>query len=190
MNKPTSPLLTELNRAMAVLDAKARLCSTDVAVLRKRKADGDGNAADAESNLQMVLAGGDLTIGPNIDAQITSHMQKWKIIADAQDITKRKISDEQFKVNLKFCIIEKKPEFDKLMKRMCSSLIEANAVHTEMYAMKRSLVDNSIGLLGGVYDLDAESFLGTPNNRYSDFAQFFREAKRSGYISSVPRDLR
>jgi hypothetical protein len=187
MNTPTSPLLNELNQTMEKLEAKARSCSADVAALRKRKADGDGNADESETNLAMVLAGGDVTFAPDLDEQISTAMQKWKVISDAQDIQQRKISNQRFKVNLNFCITDKKPEFDRLMKKLCASLIEANAIHAEMYEMKRFLVDHRIGLIGGVYDIDPESFLDTPTNRYSEFAHFIREAKRLGYLSTVPK---
>jgi hypothetical protein len=76
---------------------------------------------------------------------------------------------------------------DKIMVRLSKSLADVHAAYVELFAMKRGLHNNGIGY-GTLFNVEP-TFLDHPMDRTSELADFFRDAKNAGYISSVPAEL-
>jgi hypothetical protein len=80
------------------------------------------------------------------------------------------------------------PKEAALMSKTCKSAAEFHESYTALYGMKRHLIDNGIGLRN--ICLTLPDFLGPADDRGGAFASWFREAKRKGYTSDIPVELR
>jgi hypothetical protein len=78
-------------------------------------------------------------------------------------------------------------EHDTMMKRLYAALIETHSAWSDLSALKQQLVDSGIGTRGICTNLP--SFLPAALNPYSDWADYFREGKRHGYINKIPAAL-
>lgn len=74
------------------------------------------------------------------------------------------------------------------MTRLCNSLAEVHAAYVELFRIKRHLANNGHRFCG-LFAVEPE-FLDIPTDKTTELADFFREAKAAGYISSVPAELR
>jgi hypothetical protein len=67
--------------------------------------------------------------------------------------------------------------------------VEVHGAVVELHKIKWELVNSEAGLQG-MFDIDLPDSLERPLDRASSFGDFFRAAKKAGYISSVPAELR
>jgi hypothetical protein len=149
----------------------------------------DERAEAARKNdiLQRTLAGESLEGSTDIKAQL--ELEHWQQAAyeSAIEHLNREIDKEKSVLAKEYCK-QLKPKYEDLMRRLCKQTLELHAAYSEVYDLKRHLIDNEIGLHGVC--LTMPNFLSTPNNPYSEFADFLRAAKSEGFIKEVPKELR
>ena len=114
-------------------------------------------------------------------------MAEWRAIEEAKEIQLRRIAQLKKQAETKLCH-SLKPAHDKIMARLCKSLVETHAAYVDLFRMKRGLANNGIGFCG-LFNVEPE-FLDPPTDRTTHLADFFRDAKKVGYITSVPAELR
>jgi hypothetical protein len=178
--------LTELLTMKASLARRAQASSEKVHSLRALKTEGQNNIDNKESRIAIVLSGKDIPASNDVDAQLTTEMLQWESINEAQQVIDKQIRTASYKAATALCK-SLKPEHDKIMVRLASSLLDVLKAHAELFSLKQQLIDNGSGLVG--ICLLMPSFLDAPNNRYSPLAEFLRAAKAENYISAVPKEL-
>jgi hypothetical protein len=57
----------------------------------------------------------------------------------------------------------------------------------ELYTLERHLINSGVGLRG--LSLTLPDFFPNPIDKTSDLADFVREAKREGFINSIPKEF-
>ena len=149
--------------------------------------DAQDEAARKEDALKRTLAGEPLAESIGIQEKLAKEHRQWAAYEDAIEFLTRAIESERTTLAIQYSK-QCKPKHDELMKRLCIPLLEAHAVYSELYALKRHLIDSGVGLRG--LCLTMPDFLSTPNNQYSELADFFRAAKREGHLKEVPKELR
>jgi hypothetical protein len=143
-------------------------------------------AARKAEELSRTLAGQPLADLTSVEDQLRAEHRQWSAIEEAIEFVHREIKSEKTALAVAYCK-QRKPDHDRLMVKLCASLLETHKAFIEFYALKRHLVDNDVGLIG--LCLTTPDFLDAPNNPYSDMADFFRAAKKEGFISKVPPEL-
>jgi hypothetical protein len=144
-------------------------------------------AARKDDILQRTLAGENLEVSTDIKAQLELEHRQWSAYEQAIEHLNREIDKEKSVLAIQYCK-ELKPKHDDLMSRLCKPMLELHAAYSEVYNLKRHLIDSGVSLRG--ICLTLPDFLSTPNNPHSEFADFLRAAKREGYIKEVPSELR
>jgi hypothetical protein len=183
-----SPELTSLNQTMSSLKAKASGYKTDATILNQRILAGSEDTADNDSNIAMILAGGDIELKPDLKAQLAQTMKQWRVVDDAIEVLSRKINKAKREAAIKV-VAGLKPEHDAIMARLCASLVEAHHARAKLWVMKRAMIDNEIGVFGDVCELLPDEILGLLNP-YSSLAAFLRESVKLGFLKSAPAQLR
>ncbi len=211
-----SDKLTSLNAKKAELRASAKLWNTerhrlakilspqylDVTVTRiddvqkeaaNRKGaiptgviDETAEAARKAEELRRTLAGEPLANPSSIEEQLRVANKQLTAVEDALEYVNGEIKREKTALAIAYSK-QRKVDHDRLMVKLCSSLLETHKAWGDVYALKRHLIDNEIGLIG--LCLTMPDFLGAPVDPYSDCADFLRLAKKDGFISKVPADL-
>jgi hypothetical protein len=144
-------------------------------------------AARKAEVLKRTLAGEPLEHSADTNALLEHNQRQSAAIEDAIEFLTREIYLERSILSALYCK-QLKPKEATLMSRICKSAVEAHAAWSELYELKRHLIDSEVGLRG--LCLTLPEFLGAPNSKYSPLADFFRDAKRDGYISAIPVELR
>jgi hypothetical protein len=177
-------LREEIARNDKLLEREATV-SAKVRQLRGLKTNGALSSND-DSLVQSVLAG-EPFLAPDIDAELNRLTAEWRAIEEAKEIQTRIIAAEEKGAGAKLREAIK-PTHDKIMVRLCKALVDTHAAYSELFRMKRELAGNGIGL-GNLFDADPE-FLEIPTDRASCLAEFFREAIKGGFMTTMPKELR
>ena len=154
--------------------------------LRSMKNDGE-LTSDSGVLVDLVLAGKEVPTSIDIESELKRGMAEWHAIESAKEIQVRKIEESKKAAERKLCD-SLRPEHDKLVTRLCKSLAETHAAYIELFRMKRHLAGNGIGFCG-LFAVEPE-FLDPPTDRTTHFADFFRDAKTAGYVSTIPAEFR
>jgi hypothetical protein len=179
-----SPELRKELQLDADLNARSKAVSAKVRELRAVKDNGltpDARASRAE----LVRSGQPLPDSANVDAELANLMVEWRAIEDAKEIQTQRIYDARKDAARKLCQTLK-PQETKLMKVLCTSLIDAHAAWSELFAMKRGVMNQGERLYG-LLTADPQDLLGIPSDLSSDFHDFMRDAARSGYCRELSR---
>jgi hypothetical protein len=86
--------------------------------------------------------------------------------------------------------LDLKPQSESMGKQLAEAMFALNRIHLEYFKIKRHLINEGIGLHGGVFSADVEQFMGIPWDRTSAFADYFRSAVKAGHIKNAPDALR
>src|SRR5229473_3685760 len=148
--------------------------------------DETAEAARKAEELRRTLAGEPLANPISIEEQLRVANKQLTAVEDALEYVNGEIKREKTALAIAYSK-QRKVDHDRLMVKLCSSLLETHKAWGDVYALKRHLIDNEIGLIG--LCLTMPDFLGAPVDPYSDMADFFRAAKKDGFISKVPADL-
>jgi hypothetical protein len=149
--------------------------------------DEQDEAARREDALKRTLAGDPLAESIDIKAQLEREHRQWSAIEDAIEFRNREIERERAVLAIQYCK-ELKPKHDDIMRKLSKSLLETHAAWLELFNLKRHLVDNEVGLRG--LCLTLPNFLGAPNDKHNEMADFLNTAKRDSFIKEVPEELR
>ena len=137
--------------------------------------------------IQRAIAGESPTDHSSIEEQIARETRSWKAEEDACEFLRRQIEAKETVVAIAYSKT-KMPLHNSQMARLGKVMLEAHSILCEAYDLQRHLIDNRVGLRG-LY-LNLPSFLSAPNDKYSDFADWFRAMKREGHISAIPKEMR
>lgn len=149
--------------------------------------DSEQNETTRNEELKLTLAGNTIAPTVSVTEQLETEQRQWQAYEHAIEFRTREVDAERTalaKSYTKQC----KPKHDQMMQRLTKSMVEMHSAYIELHDMNRSLVDSGIGLHGLCADLP--EFLSSPRDKYSEMAEFLREAKREGYIKEVPAELR
>jgi hypothetical protein len=145
--------------------------------------------ARKQEALRRVLANEPLSTAASVDEQLANAHRQFAAHEDAIEFLQREIDCEKNRRSAEYAK-SYKATHDKQMLALFASALDFHAKWSEVYAGKRHLIDSGVGLRDGMYLNLPESFLGTPNNPYSDMAAWFTAAKRDGFIKEIPQSLR
>ena len=148
--------------------------------------DETAEAARRAEDLRRTLAGQPLADLTSVEDQLRAEHRQWSAIEEAIEFVHREIKSEKTALAVAYCK-QRRPDHDRLMVKLCASLLETHKTWAELYALKRHLVDEGVGLIGLCQTMP--DFLGAPIDPYSEFADFLRLAKKEGFINSVPNEL-
>jgi hypothetical protein len=176
-----TPSLQDAQKGYDELVAREKRLSAKAHELRQKQANGLG-PDEQQAQIVLVMTGQEL---PDLEAEFKSTMRQWRVVADAKD-HQRKLVDLQNKKAGKALCESLRPEHDKLQKRLSAALTDAHAVWTELFALKRGLLGQGIGL-SNLFSADPQEFMGVPSDRASEFSEFMRDAARAGYCRELPR---
>jgi hypothetical protein len=146
-------------------------------------------AARKEEILKRTLAGEPISDSASVDEQLEKAHRQFAAHEDAIEFLQREIEREKDRLSAEYAK-SYKPTYNKQFTALCATMLDLHAKWSEVYDGKRHLIDVGVGLRDGMYLNLPESFLGTPNDPYSDMADFFTTAKRDGFIKEVPQSLR
>ncbi len=148
--------------------------------------DETAEAARRAEDLRRTLAGQPLANPTSIEEQLRVANKQLTAVEDALDYLNGEIRSEKKALAIAYSK-QRKPDHDRLMVKLCASLLETHKTWAELYALKRHLVDEGVGLIGLCQTMP--DFLGAPIDPYSEMADFFRAAKKEGFINAVPQEL-
>jgi hypothetical protein len=148
--------------------------------------DEQDDAARRDDELRRTLAGEPLAESIGIQEKLAKEHRQWAAYEDAIEFITREIEQERTLLAIAYAKTLK-PKHDQLMKNLGNPMLAVHAALLDIYEIKRHLIDNGVGLRG--LCLTLPDFLSTPNNPYSELADWFRAMKREGYISSIPNEL-
>ncbi len=143
-------------------------------------------AALKAEELRRTIAGEPLANPSSIEEQLRVANRQLTAVENALDYLDGEFKREKTALRIAYSK-QKKPEHDRLMIKACASLLETHKAWGELFALKRHLIDNDVGLIG--LCLTTPDFLGAPIDPYSEMADFFRAAKKEGFINAVPNEL-
>lgn len=149
----------------------------------------EDEAAHKQEVLRRVLAGEQMVNEFTPKETLEKAQSDWAAYETGIDFINKEIEKEK---NILYDQYAKSlvPMHHDKMTKLCSTLLEAHAAWSDVYGIKRNLIDSGVGLRHGLCNTLPESFLGTPVNPYSDMAAWFTEAKRQGFLKEVPAPLR
>jgi hypothetical protein len=150
--------------------------------------DEQDEAARRADELERTLRGEPLADAASVEEKLGRAHRQWAAHESAIEHLNREIEKEDTALAIAYSKTKEKLHKD-IMTRLGKTMLEAHQVLLEAYDLKRHLIDNSIGLRGLCLNLP-ESFLSTPNNAYSELADWFRAMKRDGFINSVPNEMK
>jgi hypothetical protein len=169
---------------ITVLDVKGE-AARNKGVVFTGGIDEQAEAARKEDALKRTLAGEPLADSTSLKEKLEKEHRQWHAIEEAIEFRTREIEHERTALAIQYCK-EQKPKHDDLLRRVCKTLWEFHAEWSELYKFKRHLIDHEIGLRG--ICLTLPDFLGAPNDKHSELADFLRAAKREGYVNSIPKE--
>jgi hypothetical protein len=136
--------------------------------------------------LQRTLAGEQVADGESAEVQLRNANMQLQALEDAMEFLDKEIRFEKKLLAIAYSK-QNKHLHDNLMAKLCESLLKTHAAWGELFALKRHLIDSDVGLRG--LCLTTPDFLGVPVDPYSDCADFFRAAKKDGFVDAVPKVL-
>lgn len=180
-----SPELREAQARYDQLLARENGVSQRYRELIAMKANGHISGDDT-GLVDLMLAGKEMPSTTDIEGELRRTKAEWQAIEAAKEFQQRKIYELKAAAERKLCE-SLRPHHDKLLTRLCKGLADVHATYTELYGMKRHLAGNGYRFCG-LFAVEPE-FLESPTSRTTDLADFFREAKKAGYISSIPAEF-
>jgi hypothetical protein len=144
-------------------------------------------AARKADILKRTLAGESIAHSATVSEQLEKEQRERAAQEIAIEFLEREIEKEKTALAIEY-VKTLRPKHDEQMRQLCKALLDVHAAWTEVYGLKRHLIDSSVGLRG--LCLTMPDFLGSPNDAYSDMAAFFTAAKREGWIKEIPQSLR
>jgi hypothetical protein len=148
--------------------------------------DENDDAARRAEDLRRTLAGLPLANSTGIIEQLANAHREWSTTERAIETVDRDIEREKTFLAVQYCK-DQKPKHDALMKRLLTALTETHSAWSELYGLKRQLIDSGVNLHGVC--LLTPDFLGAPVDKYSDMASFFQAAKREGFVTTIPKEF-
>jgi hypothetical protein len=143
-------------------------------------------AKSRDDDRDSVLRGEPLADRPSVTGQIDDQNRYCRAIEAAIESITRDINRKKAILAQNHC--EKlKPQYREDMRLLCKALADAHAVHVKLNTVRQHLIDTGIGFRG-VYLSMPDSFLNHALNKYSEFADFMRDAKRDGFIDAIPAE--
>ena len=143
--------------------------------------------ARKEDALRRTLAGETLPETIGVKEQLEKVTRQYAAYEHAIEFVTREIERERAVLAAEYCK-KAKPTHDELMRKVCNPMLELHAAWKELNDFKQHLIDADIGLRG--ICLDLPDFLGAPNDKYSEMAEFLVVAKSKGYINELPKAYR
>jgi hypothetical protein len=143
-------------------------------------------AARRAEALKRILGGEQVSDGDSIEVQLRAANMQLQALEDAMEFLDKEIRVEKKLLAVAYCK-QKKPEHDRLMVKLCDSVLATHKAWKELHDMKRHLINSDVGLIG--LCLTMPDFLGVPTDPYSEMADFFRAVKKEGFINAVPKEL-
>jgi hypothetical protein len=134
--------------------------------------DEQDEAARKAEELRRTLAGEPLAESIDIKAQLEREHRQWAAYESAIEHLNREIEKEKTALAIAYSKTKEKLHRD-IMTRLGKTMLEAHQVLLEAAELKRHLIDNGVALRGLCLNLP-ESFLSTPNNPYSELAEWLR----------------
>jgi hypothetical protein len=144
------------------------------------------NAARNAEIIKQTIAGHSLNEKTSNEEKLNQEHRQLAAIESAIEFVDRELYKQKHKLAVEHCK-NKRPEHDAIMRRLYAALLETHSAWSELYALKRELIDTGIGL-HGICQHTPETFLSTPNNAYSPMADFFREGLRHGWTKKIPAE--
>jgi len=148
--------------------------------------DETAEAARKAEELRRTLAGEPLANPSSIEELLRVANKQLTAVENALEYVDGEIKREKTALAVAYCK-QRMPDHNRLMVKFCASLLETHKVWGELFALKRHLVDEGVGLIGLCQTMP--DFLGAPIDPYSEMADFFRAAKKEGFINAVPQEL-
>jgi hypothetical protein len=144
-------------------------------------------AARKDDILKRTLAGEQLADTTDIKAQLEKEHRQWAAYESAIEHLDREVDREKAILSKEYC--EKiQPKEKELMQRVGKHMLELHAAYSELYSLKRHLIDSDVGCRGVCLDLP--EFLSSPSNGHSEMAAWLRTVQKKGFIKEVPSELR
>ena len=142
--------------------------------------------ADSDTAANDYLAGKPIQDYASIQAQGIAGQRRIAVLEKAREVLAKQIKKAKDEAAKEYCqtLIPKERE---LLKRVCDAVVALHQANLEYTAMRQSLIDEEIGLFG-VGALDIVPAFGHPLNRHSEFAQFCRDARKLGFMKSIPAE--
>jgi hypothetical protein len=149
-----------------------------------KKAQGEHNSLDRESRIATVLAGEDVKIDNDIDAQIKADYLIWESLNETLEFLKKKLATVTREAALDYL---QTPEIQKRhgdsIKKGIAGLLQASEANAEISQLGLELRDRGIPFYYGICQLSMEPVLGFPN-QHSATADFMRAAVKAGYLKA------
>lgn len=143
-------------------------------------------AARKADILSRTLRNEPLTGSPTVAEQLEKEQRERAAQEIAIEFLNREIENEKTILAVEYAKTLK-PKHDQQMIQLCKALLEVHTAWTEVYSLKRHLIDGEVGLRG--LCLTLPEFLGPPADSYGPMAAFLVSAKRQGFIREVPPAL-
>jgi hypothetical protein len=121
----------------------------------------------------------------SIDEQVVRLKRERAANVSAIEFLLRQIYDEKNRLSIAYCKTKKQLS-DDILKRLGKSMLEVHKILCEAHELKRHLIDEGCGTRGLLSPLP--EFL--PHDKFSQFADWLRDMKREGFISTVPTEIR
>jgi len=168
------------------LESTSRRLDVEIAAADQAQKNGDNR--DHEKYIDDLIEGKD-TAPPKTSVTQLYELRRQKLgIETALDVLARQDYLAQVEAKKRYCR-DLKDKSDMMAKQLAESMVATNKIHLEYFKIKRNLINEGIGLHGGVFSVDVERFLGIPWDRAGALADYFRDSVKAGHIKSVPEAL-
>ena len=144
----------------------------------ERKRNGPSQA-DREANVARIKSGQPL---PDIETEWRQQRERVMAARDAADIANKSISAARMSAGRKLTAVLK-PDHDRLQKELFASLAKVHGVWSQLFAMKRGVINHGFWL-NGLFAVDAQELLGVPSDGANEFNHLLREADAAGYCKA------
>ena|ERR1700722_18872613 len=170
-------------------DAEATKQSAKHDNVKRLRAQRELQFSDSETSAKAYLSGEPFQDFVSLQAQENAELRDIALIEKAREVLAREIKKAKDDAAKKYCytLLDKERE---ILKRVCSAATLLHQANVEYMAIRQHLIDDEIGLFGGVGALDVVTAFGHPKNLNSDFAQFCRDAHKAGFMKSIPVEFR
>ncbi|GMO20824.1 hypothetical protein [Bradyrhizobium sp. TM233] len=122
----------------------------------------------------------------DLDSEFKTALREFRALEDALKAQQAKVEAVRREAGGKMCDEVVRPLYKKAEKRLASALSELYSIHSEIFWLKRGLLNQGLGTYG-VFVLEPE-FLGVPSGT-SDFEQFLRRCVSAGLLRALPKEF-
>jgi hypothetical protein len=189
--KHLSEYLTEediaRNTRKTELELTSRRLDDDITAVKALQDDGENRQHDRY--IDALIEGKDAPLPKTSSTQLNElRQQKWNV-EKALDVLASKEVQAQTEAKKRLCL-DIRPQSESMGKQLAEATFALNKIHLEYFKIKRHLINEGIGLHGGVFSVDLERFFGIPSDRTGSLADYFRDSVKAGHLKSVPEALR